>query len=302
MGNQHAVITGGASGLGLGCVTLLHRLGYQITIADLDLAGAERARAQLARDSGDASRLHVEQLDLANPDSIAAFSARMHERGAAIDVLVNNAGIYPPSERMLTAEGHELTFAIAHLGHFRLTHALWPLLERAGAARVVSVSSMVQRHAKLDLDDLSCARNYLPIIAYQRAKLSCLLFALELQRRLSAAGSPISSYAAHPGVCRSQLSKNRRRTGNENLLQKLSHGILSWQRYVGQSPEQGAAPVVAAATTDRFPPGSFVGPRWLFESFGAPAISTPGTAARDAALAQQLWARTEEITGLRWPV
>src|SRR3546814_19081067 len=103
---------------------------------------------------------------------------RMRERGDAIDVLVNNAGIYPPARRVVTPDGHELTFAIAHLGHFRLTHALWPLLAQARAARVVSVSSMVQRHARLDLDDLASTRAYEPIIAYQRATLSCLLFAL----------------------------------------------------------------------------------------------------------------------------
>src|SRR3546814_18770235 len=102
---------------------------------------------------------------------------RMRERGDAIDVLVNNAGIYPPARRVVTPDGHELTFAIAHLGHFRLTHALWPLLAQAKAARVVSVSSMVRRHARLDLDDLASTRAYEPIMAYQRANLSCLMFA-----------------------------------------------------------------------------------------------------------------------------
>src|SRR3546814_18269969 len=96
------------------------------------------------------------------------------------------------------------------------TYTLFPYTtlfrSQARAARVVSVSSMVQRHARLDLDDLASTRAYEPIIAYQRAKLSCLLFALELQRRLSAAGSAITSYAAHPGVCRTQLGRNRPRS------------------------------------------------------------------------------------------
>src|SRR3546814_14572860 len=96
---------------------------------------------------------------------------RMRERGDAIDVLVNNAGIYPPARRVVTPDGHELTFAIAHLGHFRLTHALWPLLAQARAARVVSVLSMVQRHARLDLAVLASTRQYEPILAFPRVQL-----------------------------------------------------------------------------------------------------------------------------------
>lgn len=303
MEKQHVVITGGASGLGRGCVVHFHRLGYGITIADLDLAGAQRVIAHLRQQGDRAEPMHAEALDLADPDSIAAFAARMRERGQTIDILVNNAGIYPPARRIVTPEGHELTFAIAHLGHFRLTHALWPLLEQARAARVVSISSMVQRQAKPDFDDLASARAYEPIIAYQRAKLSCLLFALELQRRLSAAGSTITSYAAHPGVCRTQLGHNRRRSEQDNFFQRVATAMLDrGLRYVGQSPENGAKPVIAAATSTQFAPGSLVGPRWLLESFGAPALSRLGKAARDSSLARELWARSEAITGLQWTI
>src|SRR3546814_4930114 len=145
MEKQHVVVTGGASGLGWGCVTQFHRLGYDITIADLNLAGAQRVIEQLQQHGGSATRLHAEALDLADPASVTAFAMRMRERGDAIDVLVNNAGIYPPARRVVTPDGHELTFAIAHLGHFRLTHAVLPLLAPAQAARVVSVSSIERK-------------------------------------------------------------------------------------------------------------------------------------------------------------
>src|SRR3546814_14213887 len=99
MEKQHVVVTGGASGLGWGCVTQFHRLGYDITIADLNLAGAQRVIEQLQQHGGSATRLHAEALDLADPASVTAFAMRMRERGDAIDVLVNNAGIYPPARR-----------------------------------------------------------------------------------------------------------------------------------------------------------------------------------------------------------
>ncbi|MFA5941785.1 MAG: SDR family NAD(P)-dependent oxidoreductase [Sinimarinibacterium sp.] len=301
MGSKHAVITGGAGGLGFGCATRLAALGYDVTIADRDVSGGALAIERLRTATAGDRRLRVEPLDLADPDSVAAFARRLLDRGEPVDVLVNNAGIYPPSRRALSAEGHELTFAIAHLGHFRLTHALWPLLERAAGARVVSISSMVQRKARLQLDDLAFDRNYEPIRAYQQAKLSCLLFARELQRRLDAAGSRIASYAAHPGVCRTGIGRNRRRSAQDTSWQRLMTAVMAGGlRHVGQSPERGAAAVVAAATTDAFPQGSFIGPRWLFESFGPPALVAPGPAARDAALARQLWERSEALTGLRW--
>lgn len=300
MGRSHVVITGGASGLGFGCAVSFRRLGYDLTLADIDEAALRVALGKLSQTPGDGG-LSAIALDLADPGSIDAAAQSLHERGRPVDVLVNNAGIYPPSARRLNAEGHELSFAIAHLGHFRLTHALWPLLEAATAARVVSVSSLVQRQARINLDDLAWTSGYMPIRAYQQTKLACLLFARELQRRLDAAGHRISSYAAHPGVCRTHIGRNRPRSEQDSAFQRLATGMMAGGlRYVGQSPEAGARSVVAAAATNEFPPGTLVGPRWLNESFGRPVRIEPGPAARDPALAAALWARTEELTGVRW--
>lgn len=300
MKRPHAVITGGASGLGLGCATHFRKLGYDLTLADVDAAAAQRALATLAELPGD-GLLRTQSLDLADPDSIVRAAKSLRDRGEPVDVLVNNAGIYPPARRRVNAEGQELSFAIAHLGHFRLTHALWPLLDAAPAARVISISSLVQRQARINLGDLTWQHSYEPIRAYQQTKLASLLFARELQRRLDAAGHRISSYAAHPGVCRTQLGQNRQRSAQDSPWQRLASATLAMGlRYVGQSPEEGARSVVAAATTNEFSPGTFIGPRWLNESFGRPVRIAPGPAARDPALATAFWALTEQITGQRW--
>ena len=297
--NKNILITGGASGLGLGAAIRFSKLGAKVTIADINEQGAQKALEQLQ--ALGASTLRFEQVDLSDAKSIQLMAQRLLAHGDPLDVLVNNAGIYPPSLKTLTKEGHELTFAIAHLGHFRLTHALWPLLKAASAARVVSVTSLVQRTAKMNPDDLNFSMGYMPIKAYQQAKLSNLLFALELQRKLEAAGSTISSYAAHPGVCRTQLGNNRRISDRDNWWQRFSSKSLSWgQKTFGQTPENGASAIIVAATSSDIPRGAFIGPKRLFESFGIPGVIKPGPAALNPRLGADLWTRTEALTGIQW--
>jgi NAD(P)-dependent dehydrogenase (short-subunit alcohol dehydrogenase family) len=297
--NKHVLITGGASGLGLGCAKRFARLGAKLTIVDVNEKAGQAALVEL-QPLG-ATSLSFEQVDLSDADSIAAMAQRLLARGEPIDVLVNNAGIYPPSLKTLNKEGQELTFSITHLGHFRLTHALWPLLKAADAARVISISSLVQRQASMDPDDLVFSKSYMPIKAYQQAKLSNLLFAIELQRKLDAAGSRISSYAAHPGVCRTQLGRNRKLSERDNWWHRFSSKALAWGLgHIGQTPENGAESVEVAATSNEIPRGSFIGPKLLLESVGTPGVATPGPAASDPELAAALWKRTEAITGITW--
>ena len=293
MSGKHVLVTGGASGLGLGCATRFRRLGFAVTIADIDEAAGAGAVALLGES-------RFEPVDLARPDSIRELAQRLIARGQAIDVLINNAGIYPPSQRTLTAEGQELTFGIAHLGHFRLTHALWPLLQPA--ARVVNVSSLVQRRSQIYLDDLTLAGNYEPIRAYGQAKLACLLFALELQRRCESAGSTVTSYAVHPGVVRTQLGRHRKLSPQDSAWQRFSSWALAngMSRF-GQTPETGAASIIEAATSTRFAPGSFIGPTGVLEAFGPPGLTEPGAGA-DRELARALWQRSEALTGIQWPI
>ena len=299
LNNKHVLITGGASGLGLGAAMRFVKLGAKVTIADINEQGARKALEQLQTLGISASRF--EQVDLSDAKSIQLMAERVLAYGEPLDLLVNNAGIYPPSLKTLTKEGQELTFAIAHLGHFRLTHALWPLLKAASAARVISVTSLVQRSAKMNADDLNFSMGYMPIKAYQQAKLSNLLFALELQRKLEAAGSTISSYAAHPGVCRTQLGHNRKISDRDNWWQRFSTKSLGWgQRNFGQTPENGASAIIVAATSTEIPRGAFIGPKLLFESFGMPGVVTPGPSASNLQLGADLWARTEALTGIQW--
>ena len=297
--NKHILITGGASGFGLGCARRFAELGANVTIADINKVQGEYFADEINTISQRSDACRFEELDLSSTTSIEDFSSRVNER-AGIDVLLNNAGIYPPSQLALSESGQELTFAIAYLGHFRLTAALWPNLLAAENARVISVTSMVQRKAQLHLDDMAIAEQYLPIRAYQRAKLACLMFALELDQRCQAKGVPVRSLAIHPGICRSNLGANRPVRPDDNLWQRLMTLLQGYGlQYFGQSAATAANVAVTAARSpiDGIP---FFGPTGPFEAFGRVGPSQPGPAASNAALREMLWQHTETTLNMKF--
>ena len=117
----------------------------------------------------------------------------MISNGQAIDLLINNAGIMAPPKRLETASGFELQFGTNHLGHFALTARLLPLLLKSSEARVVPVSSVANRAGIINFDDLHSESFYDPMKAYGQAKLTNLMFALELPRQSEKHGWGITS-------------------------------------------------------------------------------------------------------------
>src|SRR4051794_36936986 len=191
-----AVVTGANSGLGLVTAADLARRGRRVVLAVRNTgAGQEAAR----RIGGD---VEVRELDLASLASVRAFAAGL----GPIDLLVNNAGLVLLGPRRTTADGFELHLGTNMLGHFALTGLLLGNLAAAPAARVVSLSSITHKNAHLDFDDLQFEHDYRAAAAYGRSKLATTVFGLELDRRLRAAGSPVLSVLAHPGLTRTNLT------------------------------------------------------------------------------------------------
>ncbi|MFQ1003814.1 oxidoreductase [Modestobacter sp. SSW1-42] len=274
-----AVVTGANSGLGLETARALVAAGARVVLAVRDLARGERAAAGLTGD------VEVRRLDLADLTSVRAFAAGWSGR---LDVLVANAGImHVPAGR--TADGFELQFGTNHLGHFALTNLLLPHV----TDRVVTVSSFLHRRGRIDLDDLNWQRRrYSAEGAYAQSKLANLLFTLELQRRLTAAGSPVRATAAHPGWAATNLQG---RSGNRLKDTALAVG----NRFIATSAAQGALPVLMAATAE-LPGGSFTGPSGQLMR-GAPTLDSRSPAASDGELAGRLWAASATLTGVDLP-
>jgi NAD(P)-dependent dehydrogenase (short-subunit alcohol dehydrogenase family) len=280
MDGRTVVVTGANSGIGLAAARAFAGVGAHVVLGVRDEAKGKRAAATIDGES------EVRRLDLADLSSVRAFAAGWE---GDLDVLVNNAGVMAvPQGR--TAEGFELQIGTNHLGHFALTGLLLPHV----TDRVVTVSSQAHRQGRIALDDLNWERRkYQRWNAYGQSKLANLLFTIELQNRLAAAGSDVRALAAHPGYSATNLQNQ---TGS-----KLQNGFMALaNRIVAQSDEHGAWPTEYAATQD-LPGGSYVGPGGLAESRGHPKLVGRSGAAMDADVARQLWQRSEELTGVAFP-
>jgi len=275
------IITGANSGIGLPTARALGKAGAHVVLAVRDVAKGETAAASVPGDR------EVRHLDLADLASVRTFAEAWQ---GDIDVLINNAGVMRTPERR-TVDGFELQVGTNHLGHFALTNLLLPQL----TDRVVTVSSGAHRGGSISLDDLNWQRRrYQRWGAYQQSKLANLLFTLELERRLTAANSPVRALAAHPGYAATNLQFRSER-GLEDRVMGLTNRLFA------QSDEAGAWPTLFAASQD-LPGGSYVGPDGFAEQRGHPTLVGRTAAASDVEMAKRLWALSEELTGVQFPL
>jgi len=288
-----AVVTGANSGLGLETARELARHGADVVLACRDTAKGERAVQDIRASAPDA-RLEVAALDLASLDSVKAFATTLSERNGGIDLLINNAGVMASPHRR-TSDGFELQFGTNVLGHFALTAQLLEQLQGRPDARVVTLSSNGHKLGRIKFDDLQSERRYNRWVAYNQSKLADLMLALELDRRLRAAGSAVKSVAAHPGYSAT------------NLQSAAAPAIDRWtmaltNMLVAQDARMGALPTLYAATQPSLEGGVYVGPDGIGELRGHPRVVTPSRAARDPEAAARLWEAAEQLTGVPFPV
>ncbi|WP_458115233.1 oxidoreductase [Arthrobacter sp. D2-10] len=281
-----AVVTGANSGLGLQTAIGLARRGAAVVLA---CRSAERGAAALriAREATGSASLTVRPLDLGNLQSVRSFS---RDWTGPLDLLVNNAGVMAtPLKR--TADGFEQQFGINHLGHFALTGLLLDALRRSDAARVVTVSSLAHRRGRIHFDDLNARSRYRPWKAYSQSKLANLLFTMELDCRLRAAGWPVIAVAAHPGLSTTNLTAGMRGAAVLDLM----GGFF---RVMGQSDVEGAKPILLAATGPQVHGGDYYGPDGPGETRGQPVLVAPAPSVLDEEVSARLWSVSEELTGV----
>jgi NAD(P)-dependent dehydrogenase (short-subunit alcohol dehydrogenase family) len=292
-----AVVTGATGGLGYETALALAGAGAEVVLTGRNEAKGNAAlaaiRAQYPR-----ALISYQHLDLASLASVREFTERVTHEHAALDLLINNAGVMTPPARHETADGFELPFGTNYLGHFALTAQLLPALRNADGARVVNLSSIAHKlRAAIHFDDLQWTRRYDPWAAYAQSKLAMLMFAFELQRRSDANGWGLVSNAAHPGFARTDLIANG--PGEYSLANLV--GRWTVQPLMSQSAAAGALPTLFAATAPEAKPGGHYGPVGLFETKGPVGEAAIAPRALDHAVAARLWDVSEQLTHVRWP-
>ncbi|MFY8148279.1 MAG: oxidoreductase [Prochlorococcaceae cyanobacterium] len=283
-----ALVTGASSGLGLESARALASRGATVVLACRSRRRADEARQELLPTArGPLDLLDLDLADLAMVETAAAWMASHYGR---LDLLINNAGVMAPP-RTLSRDGFELQFATNHLGHFALTLALLPLLQNQADARVVTVTSGAQYFGRIAFDDLQGERSYDRWRAYGQSKLANVMFALELQRRLAAAGSPVRSLAAHPGLARTQLQPASVEASGDRL-EALAYRLMD---PLFQSAAMGALPQLFAATAPEAEGGGHYGPDQWGGLRGWPARVRVAPAALDGAQCIRLWECSEAL-------
>jgi NAD(P)-dependent dehydrogenase (short-subunit alcohol dehydrogenase family) len=236
--DRRAIVTGGASGIGIETARALAGAGAEVTLAVRNLAAGERTADDLIAATGN-KQILVAPLDLADRASVAAFTAAWD---GPLHILVNNAGVMACPEAR-TAEGWELQFATNHLGHFGLATGLHRALAAAGGARVASVSSSAHLRSPVVFDDIQFrAREYEPWAAYGQSKTANVLFAVEATRRW--AGDGITVNALMPGGIRTGLQRYVTDAELDRLRAQAGSELPQWK-----TPEQGAATSVLVVTS-----------------------------------------------------
>ncbi|MBF5043017.1 SDR family oxidoreductase [Aggregicoccus sp. 17bor-14] len=278
MAGRVCLVTGATGGIGLEAAKALARQGATLVLVGRDAARGEAA-LQAVRDAAPGVSAELLLADLSRQKDVRALAAAFLQRHEALHVLLNNAGaIY--EKRQVTEDGLEATFATNHLSYFLLTHLLRGALEAGGDARIVNVASRAHQRARLDLDDLQAERRYSGMRAYANSKLANILFTQALARRLR--GGRVTANSLHPGVVRTGFGRNN--------AGAIGHVFRLFAPFF-LTPEEGAKTSVYLASS---PEVSGVSG----EYFARCRRMRPSRAAQDEALAEKLWAKSAQLTGV----
>ncbi|HTJ68990.1 MAG TPA: SDR family NAD(P)-dependent oxidoreductase [Actinospica sp.] len=284
-----AVVTGANSGIGFETARALAARGADVVLAVRDIAKGEQAAARI-RDSAPGAEIAVQELDLSSLESVRSAAAALHAKLPRIDLLINNAGVVQPPKKT-TRDGFELQFGTNHLGHFALTGLLLDLLLPVQGSRVVTVSSLMAD--RIRFEDLQWERSYSRTGAYGQSKLANLMFAYELQRRLSPYGTTLS-VAAHPGVARTEAP-----TRNASAPMRLAFTVVA--PMMSQPAAMAALPTLRAATDPGVLGGQYYGPDGKGQYKGHPQVVASLAASYDIVDRQRLWTISEELTDVKFP-
>ena len=281
-----AIVTGANNGIGLETATGLAKHGLRVVLACRDIDKGKHAGVAIKEKIPNAD-LDVIKLDLGDTASVKAFVREYKHKYDRLDILVNNAGIMRAASEQ-NGNGVESPFAVNHLGHFLLTKLLIGMMPNDPASRIISLSSVAHKQAKIYFGDLSCSTVKKPLAAYGQSKLACLMFGDELDKRLKEQGKYIQSLAVHPGGSKSGLFDNMPKA------QQFIFKVLA--PFTTHAVSAAAEPTLVAALSPEVEGGAYLGPQGFQELKGKVGLATRSDYSKDREVAKKLWSLSEQMT------
>jgi len=286
-----AIVTGANSGLGYETSLAMSKKGLKVVMACRSLEKAEAAKQQINEEVPNAS-LEILLVDLSKLASVRSAAEEFRSKHDKLDILINNAGImYPPYSK--TEDGFESQMAANCFGHYLFTSLLIDLFPNTPDSRITWLSSSAHKTGKVNFDDINFEKKYAKMASYGQSKLVCLMYALELDRKLKAARKKIISNSAHPGGAYTQLNRN---------MPKWVFGLMRYTilPFITQPASDGALPILEAALAPAAEGGQCYGPQGFLEMTGPSGVATIAKHAKDIDVSRKLWQLSEQLTGANY--
>jgi NAD(P)-dependent dehydrogenase (short-subunit alcohol dehydrogenase family) len=279
MTGKTVLITGATNGIGKIAAIELARMGANLAIVARNRSKGQAVLEEITRETNNV-QIELFIADLSSMADVRKLAQEFMAKHGTLDVLLNNAGAFY-SERKLSADGLEMTFALNHMSYFLLTNLLLPTLKNTANARIVSVSSAAHFQGKLDFANLQGEQKFSGWKAYGDSKLENVLFTFALARRL--AGTGVTANCLHPGFVKTGFAD-----GNSGWFSTV-FGIV--KNLFAIPVEEGAKTMIHLASSPEV--ASVTG-----KYFDKSKAVTSSAASLDQAVQEQLWAHSEKLAGL----
>jgi NAD(P)-dependent dehydrogenase (short-subunit alcohol dehydrogenase family) len=279
MTGKTVLVTGATNGIGFITARELAKMDAVVLMVARDEQKG-RAKLEEIRKAVPNAKLELLLADLSSMASIRQLATNITAKYSSLDVLVNNAGAFY-SDRRVSKDGFEMTFALNHIGYFLLTNLLLDTLKRGKNARIVSVSSGAHLGAKINFDDLQLEQKFSGWAAYCTSKLMNVLFTKELARRL--AGTGVTANCLHPGFVNTGFAG-----GSSDLMGRMLNFV---KNFAAITPEKGAETMIYLSSSQEV--ANVTG-----EYFEKKKIAKVNPIALDSSIAKRLWDVSEKLTAV----
>ncbi|HEX2908828.1 MAG TPA: SDR family oxidoreductase [Phototrophicaceae bacterium] len=281
MDGKVVLITGATNGIGKVAALELAKMGATVVLVGRNQAKTQATVDEIKNGSG-SSQIESLIADLSVMSEVRRLAEEFKAKYTRLDVLLNNAGAVF-ADRQETDDGYEMTFALNHLSYFLLTNLLLDLLKASAPARIVNVSSGAHMGGRLNFEDLNRQKGYGlgGYGAYGQSKLANVMFTYELARRL--AGTGVTATVLHPGFVATGFGRN---------VPGLMARLMPLMHRLALTPEEGAQTMIFLASS---PNVEGVTGKY----FDKCKVVSSSKASYNEADQRQLWAVSEEMTGLK---